>query len=181
MKICDGWCDQAKKVISPNFNKRPVNSKINLLVIHNISLPPNQFDNPYIELFFQNKLPHEDHPYFEHLKGVEVSSHFLIKRDGQLSQFVSCDERAWHAGESDFCGQQNCNDFSIGIELEGTDTTAYTNEQYKALDLLTAAVQTAYPNITKTRITGHEHIAPNRKTDPGKSFDWQRYLGKLSE
>tara|TARA_R110002072_G_scaffold172728_5_gene327073 strand:- start:17364 stop:17909 length:546 start_codon:yes stop_codon:yes gene_type:complete len=180
MKIYDGWCDQAKRVISPNFNKRPVNSSVNLLVIHNISLPPDQFDHPYIELFFQNQLPYEEHPYFECLKGVEVSSHFLIKRDGQIIQFVSCNDRAWHAGASSFCGEYNCNDFSIGIELEGADTIPYTDEQYQSLDVLTTGIQAAYPEITKDRITGHQHIAPSRKTDPGESFDWPRYLECLS-
>ena len=179
MQICEGWLDDAKKIISPNFNKRPVGSFVNLLVIHNISLPPEEFDTPYIELFFQNKLPYDDHSYFHHLKGVEVSSHFLIKRNGEIVQFVSCDERAWHAGESEFCGCRNCNDFSIGIELEGTDTIAYTSLQYESLVVLTACIQDAYPSITKDRITGHEHIAPDRKTDPGQSFDWQRYLDSL--
>lgn len=180
MQICDGWFDNAKKVISPNFNKRPVDSSVNLLVIHNISLPPEEFDTPYIELFFQNKLPYEEHSYFDHLKGVEVSSHFLIKRSGEVVQFVSCDDRAWHAGKSEFCGQHNCNDFSIGIELEGADTISYTSLQYDSLTMLTACIQDAYPNITRDRITGHEHIAPGRKTDPGECFDWQRYLDNLA-
>lgn len=179
MKIVDGWLNQAKKVPSPNFNSRPVNSCVNLLVIHNISLPPEEFDNPYIELFFQNKLPYAAHPYFDHLKGVEVSSHFLIKRNGQITQFVSCDDRAWHAGESNFCGEHNCNDFSIGIELEGSDTKPYCSEQYLSLKNLTHCIQETYPAILAERITGHQHIAPTRKTDPGESFDWQRYLGSL--
>jgi len=179
MKISDGWLDQAKIVPSPNFNIRPASTQVNLLVIHNISLPPEEFGGPYIELFFQNQLPHDAHPYFDHLKGVEVSSHFLIKRDGQITQFVSCDDRAWHAGESDFCGERNCNDFSIGIELEGTDTKAYTAEQYRILEVLTLAMREDYPAITKDRITGHHDIATGRKTDPGESFDWQRYLDKL--
>lgn len=179
MKIVDGWLDQANKIPSPNFNSRPVNSTVNLLVIHNISLPPEEFDNPYIELFFQNKLPYDAHPYFDHLKGVEVSSHFLIKRNGEITQFVSCDDRAWHAGESNFCGEHNCNDFSIGIELEGSDTKPYTSEQYHALQGLTQSIQKAYPAISAERITGHQHIAPTRKTDPGESFDWSRYLGNL--
>ncbi len=179
MKIVDGWLDRAKKVPSPNFNQRPANSRVDLLVIHNISLPPDQFDTPYIELFFQNKLPLNEHAYFEHLKNVEVSAHFLIKRDGQIIQFVSCDDRAWHAGESEFCGARNCNDFSIGIELEGTDTIPYTPEQYQALVEITNSIQLAYPDISKNRITGHQHIAPLRKTDPGESFDWDRYLESL--
>jgi AmpD protein len=181
MKIVDGWLDQAKKVPSPNFNQRPANAEINLLVIHNISLPPDQFDNPYIELFFQNKLPVNDHPYFESLAGVEVSAHFLIKRDGDIIQFVSCHDRAWHAGQSSFCGQHNCNDFSIGIELEGTDVRPYTQAQYKTLSQLTRALQSAYPGITQERITGHSDIAPDRKTDPGESFDWVWFRDSLRD
>ncbi len=180
MKMTDGWLTPAKKVPSPNFNIRPANSCVDLLVIHNISLPPEEFNTPYIELFFQNKLPYHVHPYFEQLKGVEVSAHFLIKRDGQITQFVSCNDRAWHAGESEFCGIGNCNDYSIGIELEGSDKTPYTSPQYKALAELTQCIQEAYPEITKDRITGHQDIAPERKTDPGESFDWSQYLSNLS-
>lgn len=175
MNIVDGWLAEAKKVPSPNFNQRPLNATVNLLVIHNISLPPEQFDNSYIEQFFQNQLPTGDHPYFETLIGVEVSSHFLIKRDGKLIQFVSCNDRAWHAGKSSFCGVENCNDFSIGIELEGTDTQAYTEAQYASLAELTQSIQVSYPEVTSDRIVGHCDIAPDRKTDPGESFDWQYY------
>ena len=179
MKITNGWLDQAKKVPSPNFNLRPASTTVNLLVIHNISLPPEEFGTPYIELFFRNILPHDAHPYFDHLKGVEVSSHFLIKRTGEIVQFVSCDDRAWHAGESEFCGEHNCNDFSIGIELEGTDTSPYTAQQYQTLGEITSTIQATYPAISKNRITGHQDISPSRKTDPGQSFDWQRYLDNL--
>lgn len=179
MKIIDGWLAEAKKVASPNFNERPAQQKINLLVIHNISLPPAEFGTPYIELFFLNKLPVDAHPYFEHLKGVQVSSHFLIKRDGEVVQFVSCEKRAWHAGESCFDQQADCNDFSLGIELEGTDDTAYTDAQYLSLHQLTDTLQKSYPEITRDRITGHEHISPERKTDPGKSFDWPRYYERI--
>jgi AmpD protein len=181
MNIVDGWLVQAKKVPSPNFNQRPANAEINLLVIHNISLPPDQFDNPYIELFFLNKLPVEDHPYFETLVGVEVSAHFLIKRDGEIIQFVSCNDRAWHAGQSSFCGQHNCNDFSIGIELEGTDVQPYTQAQYDAVSQLTRALQRTYPGISEDRIAGHCDIAPTRKTDPGESFDWACFRRLLSD
>lgn len=179
MKFLNGWLDTANKTPSPNYNSRPLCARVNLLVIHNISLPPNQFDTPYIELFFQNKLPIDAHPYFRQLEGVEVSSHFLIKRNGSVVQFVSCEDRAWHAGESDFCGESNCNDYSIGIELEGADDIPYTDEQYYALIELTNDITKAYPDITKERITGHQHIAPLRKTDPGESFDWDRYLAEL--
>lgn len=175
MKFESGWVQGAKIVPSPNFNKRPDTADINLLVIHNISLPPAQFDTPYIELFFQNRLPIKDHPYFEHLSGVEVSAHFLIKRNGEIVQFVSCEHRAWHAGQSNFCGKENCNDFSIGIELEGTDTIPYTHEQYLMLSELTKLIQSEYSAITAERITGHQNIAPQRKTDPGESFDWDFY------
>ena len=180
MNIVDGWLDQARKVPSPNFNQRPDHAAINLLVIHNISLPPDQFDNPYIELFFQNKLPFEAHDYFETLRGVEVSSHFLIKRDGEIIQFISCNDRAWHAGQSIFCGTENCNDFSIGIELEGTDIRPYTEIQYLELANLTRVIQQAYPEISAERIVGHSDIAPERKTDPGESFDWQHFFHTLS-
>lgn len=181
MKLSQGWLDVAKKTPSPNFNARPDKARVNLLVIHCISLPPDQFGTPFIELFFQNKLPANAHPYFEHLQGVEVSSHFLIKRTGDIVQFVSCDDRAWHAGQSAFCGEKNCNDFSIGIELEGTDTKSYTKDQYLQLTALTDVLQTHYPLITKERITGHEHIAPGRKTDPGPGFQWPRYLAALRD
>lgn len=179
MQVLNGWLDEAKKVPSPNFNERPANKPVNLIVIHNISLPPETFDTPYIELFFQNKLPCSAHPYFESLRGLEVSSHFLIKRQGEIVQFVSCNDRAWHAGQSTFCGEANCNDYSIGIELEGTDCLPYTEQQYKMLRELTQALLQAYPAISKERITGHQTIAPDRKTDPGESFDWQGYLASI--
>lgn len=180
MKITNGWLDTALHVKSPNFNERPVGAIVNLLVVHNISLPPAQFDNPYIELFFQNELPIDEHPYFATIAGMEVSSHFLIKRSGEIIQFVSCDQRAWHAGNSNFCGQDNCNDFSIGVELEGTDTLPYESVQYQRLAELTHALKAAYPAITWERTVGHCDIAPGRKTDPGESFDWDCYQQLLT-
>jgi len=180
MKVKNGWLISAKRVMSPNFTPRPENQSVSLLVIHNISLPPEQFGTPYIEQFFQNRLAYDDHPYFEHLQGVEVSAHFLIKRAGEIVQFVSCDDRAWHAGASEYCGVENCNDFSIGIELEGSDDIPYTQQQYVQLSTLTTAIQNAYPELTSDRITGHEHIAPGRKTDPGPSFNWDHYRNNLS-
>jgi AmpD protein len=180
MNIINGWLDAALKVPSPNYNERPNGGPVDLLVVHNISLPPNEFGTPYIELFFQNKLPTEAHPYFRQLEGVEVSAHFLVKRCGTIIQFVSCDHRAWHAGQSSFCEQENCNDFSIGIELEGSDAVPFEALQYKQLSRLTAAVQNQFPLITKCRITGHEDIAPGRKTDPGPFFDWQSYLASVN-
>ena len=175
-----GWLEGAKQVPSPNHNARPEAAAVNLLVIHNISLPPGQFGSPYIEQFFQNKLPWGDHPYFKTIEGLEVSAHFLIKQDGEVVQFVSCLDRAWHAGASSFCGEENCNDFSIGVELEGTDTTPYTDVQYASLVALTKQLQANYPDISVSRIKGHSDIAPGRKTDPGESFDWHRYLRELT-
>jgi AmpD protein len=180
MIIVDGWGDEVTQCVSPNFNTRPNDQNISLLVIHNISLPPKQFGNHYIEQFFQNCLPVNDHPYFKTIENLEVSSHFLIKRTGEIVQFVSCDDRAWHAGLSTFGGVENCNDYSIGIELEGADDIAYTNEQYEKLSILTKAIQVAYPKITGSRITGHEHISPGRKTDPGPRFDWVMYRKSLA-
>jgi len=179
MKLINGWLDEAKHVPSPNFNSRPDQPTVNLLVIHNISLPPSQFGGAYIEQFFQNCLSWDEHPYFKSIEGLEVSSHFLIKRDGELVQFVSCFDRAWHAGTSAFCGVDNCNDYSVGVELEGTDCEAYTSAQYSMLAGLTKSLQAEFPGITRERITGHSDISPGRKTDPGDSFDWGRYLSKL--
>ena len=176
----EGWLKGVKHVPSPNYNDRPDDSLVSLLVIHNISLPPGQFGSPYIEQFFQNKLSWNEHPYFKSIEGLEVSAHFLIKQDGELVQFVSCDDRAWHAGASSFCGEDNCNDYSIGIELEGTDMAAYTEAQYSGLIALTKQLQAKFPEISVARIKGHSDIAPGRKTDPGESFDWSRYLKALS-
>ncbi|MEQ3635716.1 1,6-anhydro-N-acetylmuramyl-L-alanine amidase AmpD [Alcanivorax sp.] len=172
--------DQAQWCPSPNFNDRPDPADISLLVIHNISLPPGQFGSGHIQALFQNCLDPAQHPYFETLHQLTVSSHFLIRRDGSLVQFVPCDKRAWHAGLSTFQGRENCNDFAIGIELEGTDTMPYETAQYVTLVALTGLLQHHYPAIVDTRITGHEHIAPGRKTDPGPAFDWQRYRQQLA-
>lgn len=179
MKICNGWLAGARKCPSPNYNERPQAAPINLLVVHNISLPPKSFGNNYIELFFQNCLPVGEHPYFETIRDLQVSSHFLVKRNGEIVQFVSCNDCAWHAGQSSFCGQENCNDFSIGVELEGADDIPYQAIQYSQLAALTNAIQESYPEITKERITGHEHIAPQRKTDPGPAFDWTLYRNSI--
>ncbi|MED5389210.1 MAG: 1,6-anhydro-N-acetylmuramyl-L-alanine amidase AmpD [Pseudomonadota bacterium] len=173
--------EQAQWCPSPNFNVRPDPDDISLLVIHNISLPPGQFGGGHIQALFQNCLNPHEHPYFRDIHQLTVSSHFLIRRDGSLLQFVSCDQRAWHAGVSSFQGRENCNDFSIGIELEGADTVPYDDAQYVALVELTALLQQHYPGITDARITGHENIAPGRKTDPGPAFDWQRYRQRLND
>ena len=180
MKLVNGWLDQAIRVPSPNFDRRPEDSTIDLLVIHNISLPPGQFGLPYIEQLFQNCLSGQDHPYFEAIHTLKVSAHFLIKRTGEIMQFVSCFDRAWHAGQSVFCGRENCNNFSLGIELEGDDVTPYENAQYLSLIRLTQVLQASFPLITADRIVGHSDIAPGRKTDPGASFDWAGYRAQLS-
>ncbi len=167
----DGWLKNANRVDSDNFNQRPTLKKDFLVVIHSISLPPGQFNNSFIEDFFQNKLNPTLHPYFETIKDLKVSAHFLIKRKGELIQFVSCHNRAWHAGESSWKGMSNCNDFSIGIELEGTEIQPYEEIQYKVLLNLLVQLKKEYNIID---IVGHSDIAPHRKTDPGPSFDWNK-------
>jgi N-acetyl-anhydromuramoyl-L-alanine amidase len=174
----DGWCGQARHIASPNCDVRPDGTEIDLLVIHNISLPPGQFGGERICELFTNRLDCDAHPYFDQLRTLRVSAHFLIRRDGVVVQFVSVHDRAWHAGVSSFGGRQRCNDFSIGIELEGTDFEPYTAAQYSALVGLTLALRTRYP---LTDVVGHEHIAAGRKTDPGPFFDWQYYHQALSE
>ena len=165
----DGFLSHVKQIESPNYDLRPPNQTISLIVIHCISLPPNKFDNPYIEDFFSNKLKINRHTYFKKIKDLKVSSHFLIKRKGELMQFVSCLNRAWHAGSSSWKNINNCNDFSIGIELEGTDIIKYEDIQYKVLIKLLKSLYIKYPIAD---IVGHSDISPGRKTDPGDSFDW---------
>ena len=167
--------EKVDRLPSPNFNARPDGVRPNMLVIHNISLPPKEYGGGYIERFFQNVLPIDAHPYFSEIADLQVSSHFLIRRDGSLVQFVSCADRAWHAGVSCFGSEENCNDFSIGVELEGCDDEAYEDAQYQSLAELSRELLMRYPDITKDRIVGHNDIAPGRKTDPGPAFDWQRY------
>jgi len=149
--------------------------------VHNISLPPGDFSGDSIEQFFCNQLDASAHPYFREIADLKVSSHLLIRRDGSTLQFVNLWDRAWHAGRSSFQGEDECNDFSIGIELEGTDDTPYTDEQYDCLTELTMRIMAAWPDITQERITGHSDIAPGRKTDPGPAFDWQRFRARLGE
>lgn len=170
-----GWYDEAIAKPSPHKNDRP-DGEVSLLVIHNISLPAGQFGTPYIDELFCGSLDCHAHDSFADLQGLEVSAHFLIRRSGELVQYVSCDDRAWHAGVSSFAGRSNCNDFAVGIEVEGTDSQAFTPEQYDKLIQLTQAIMRDYPLITAERITGHNDIAPGRKTDPGPCFDWDRYL-----
>lgn len=172
----EGWCLEANRLVSPNQNERPSGQEIDLLVIHNISLPPGHFGGYFIADLFLNRLDCDAHPFFDQLRSLKVSSHFFIRRDGSLFQFVSCDKRAWHAGVSSFADREGCNDFSIGIELEGTDFVSFEPAQYDTLASLTAALCRRYP---LKAITGHQHIAPARKTDPGPFFDWQRYKKML--
>lgn len=167
-----GWADMALRLPSPNFDQRAEGAAVGLLVVHNISLPPGEFGGPYIADLFLNRLDCDAHPYFDQLRDLRVSAHFLIRRDGQIVQFVSAFDRAWHAGASSFCGRERCNDFSIGIELEGTDCEPFEPPQYAALVALTIALQEVCP---LQDVAGHEHIAPGRKTDPGPFFDWHVY------
>ncbi len=165
----------ARQCPSPNFNQRPDGVTVDLLVIHNISLPPGDFGGGHIERFFQNLLDHEHHSFFQTIDDLRVSSHFLICREGSVTQFVDCNKRAWHAGQSVWQGRDNCNDYSIGVELEGTDSIPYTDQQYHTLVTLTRWLQKNYPAITRDRIVGHSDIAPGRKTDPGPAFDWKHF------
>lgn len=175
-----GWLQQARQVRSPNFGPRPPGCAPELLVIHNISLPPGCYGGQCIERLFTNCLDWEEHPFFDEIRGVEVSAHLLIERSGTLVQFVSLHDRAWHAGQSCFQGRDNCNDFSIGIELEGTDEDPYTDEQYETLVGVTRTLLACYPALGANPIVGHSDIAPGRKTDPGPAFDWHRYRSLLA-
>lgn len=178
LRIDSGWLSGVSHCPSPNYNARP-SSEVSLLVIHNISLPPDQYGGGYVHDFFQNTLDCSVHPYFETVKDLQVSAHCLIDRDGALTQFVSFDDRAWHAGVSSFLGRENCNDYAIGVELEGSDHVPYTNEQYATLVKLSQCLMREYPEITAERIVGHSDIAPERKSDPGAAFDWKAYLSML--
>ena len=167
-----GLLHGARFIASPNCDERPEGSTIELLVIHNISLPPGEFGGPGIVELFTNRLDPGAHPYYHEIAGRKVSAHFLIRRDGELIQFVPCGRRAWHAGESNWRGRSRCNDFSIGIELEGTDAVPFEKAQYERLAELARALARTYPGVASV---GHADIAPGRKTDPGPCFDWDRY------
>jgi len=167
----DGWIAAAEKIPSPNFDPRPTGEVVSLIVIHAISLPPGQFGGDGIAALFTNRLDPSQHPYYQAIAELKVSSHFLLRRDGGLMQFVSCDQRAWHAGVSSWKGRERCNDFSLGIELEGCDEVAFEDAQYRALNRLLGVLQAHFPI---TDIAGHSDIAPARKTDPGPCFDWDR-------
>ena len=168
-----GWCAGVRHCPSAHCNERP-QGEISLLVLHNISLPPGQFGTGKVQEFFTSGLNASEHAYFAGIVDMRVSAHFFIERDGQISQFVSCLQRAWHAGVSSFAGRENCNDFSLGIELEGTDDLPYSEAQYDALVPLVQQLLAAYPALSVERICGHCDIAPGRKTDPGPAFDWPR-------
>jgi len=159
---------------SPNCDRRPAGTAIDMIVIHGISLPPGHFGGPHIEALFCNRLDAAGHPYFADIAHLKVSAHLLVRRDGSVIQFVPFGMRAWHAGASVFCGRPRCNDFSIGIELEGSDHTAYDRRQYRALNPMLAELMGRWPTITPRRIVGHCHISPGRKTDPGPAFDWAK-------
>jgi AmpD protein len=178
---CSGLVDIARQILSPNCDERPDACQPELIVIHNISLPPGQFGGSEIDAFFTNTLDSADHPYFVEIAGMRVSAHVLVRRDGQIVQYVPLTKRAWHAGLSCYNGRQECNDFSIGIELEGTDEIPYTERQYQGLAELIAAMLNAYPSLSVDRIVGHCDIAPDRKTDPGASFNWERLRLALTE
>jgi AmpD protein len=171
----DGWADGLRRIHSPNCDARPAGTAADLLVLHNISLPPGRFGGGAIERLFCNERQPQPHPFLEMLGALRVSAHFLIERDGRTTQFVGCHQRAWHAGTSAFGGRGGCNDFSIGVELEGTDFLAFEAAQYAALAQLTRALRVALP-LRAAR--GHSHIAPGRKTDPGPLFDWDRFAGQ---
>lgn len=165
-----GWWQPATRCPSPNAGPRPAGVAIELVVLHSISLPPGEYGGDAIERLFTNRLDWDAHPYYQQIRGLQVSAHFLVRRDGQVLQFVSCDDRAWHAGVSHWRGRDNCNDWSIGIELEGLEGETFEPAQYAALATLLAAIAQAYP---VRDVAGHEHVAPQRKRDPGPGFDWQ--------
>ena len=173
----DGWIDDVACKKSPHYNSRP-NDSVKLLVVHGISLPRGEFGGEAVSQLFCGSLDCNSHSSFQSLKNLRVSAHFFIRRDGQLIQFVSCDKRAWHAGRSQWRGENDCNDFSIGVELEGADDIPYESKQYSALGELFAALEKHYPGM---KITGHQHISPGRKTDPGEAFDWQKLFDLIGE
>ena len=170
----------ARQIASPNFDARPFGVDAELIVVHGISLPPGEFGGPWIERLFTNTLPADMHPYFAEIGELRVSSHLLVARDGELTQFVKFTDRAWHAGQSNYNGRAACNDFSIGVELEGSDSLAYEAAQYQTLASVVAALCDAYPRLSPERLVGHSDISPGRKTDPGPAFDWQHARGCIS-
>lgn len=176
-----GLISPARQVPSPNCDERPEASDIALLVVHGISLPPDEYGGPWIDQLFTNQLDPDAHPYFREIHQLRVSSHLLIRRDGELVQYVPFHKRAWHAGVSSFEGREQCNDFSIGIELEGSDEVPYEAAQYDTLLAVTRVLLDTYPTISPTRIVGHSDIAPGRKTDPGPAFRWSHFIALLDK
>lgn len=174
-----GLIPSARQVPSPNCDDRPAGVDIDMVVVHGISLPPCQYGGPWLDALFTNRLKPEEHPYFAEIHQLRVSTHLLIRRDGELVQYVPLHRRAWHAGQSEFGGRKRCNDFAIGIELEGCDHRPYTDGQYEMLDRVLRSLMAAYPGISPERIAGHSDIAPGRKTDPGEHFDWTRMYAAL--
>lgn len=172
MHIDAGWLMEARRVPSPNYDDRPTSCPLDLIVIHSISLPPGEYGGNWIDELFNNTLDKNAHPYFAEIAGLRVSCHVLIRRDGELVQYVPFDKRAWHAGVSSFAGRDACNDFAIGIELEGSDEDVFETVQYQRLAGLIATLLATYPGLSLERITGHSDIAPGRKTDPGPHFSW---------
>jgi N-acetyl-anhydromuramoyl-L-alanine amidase len=177
--VATGLALGARQVLTDHFDERPVGLHPELIVIHNISLPPAQFGGPWIDRLFTGHLPRGAHPYFREIPAGRVSTHVLIRRDGEIVQYVPFANRAWHAGRSEYQGRVECNDFSIGIELEGTDDLPYEEAQYTQLTALVRALLAAYPSLSRDNIAGHNDIAPGRKTDPGPSFDWSRFRASL--
>jgi AmpD protein len=177
----EGLIEPARQCLSPNHDERPDNEEPGVLVVHGISLPPGEFGGPEVEQLFTNTLDWDAHPYFDEIRGLRVSAHLLIRRDGELIQFVPFTHRAWHAGESFFRGRRCCNDFSLGIELEGEDETPYTDEQYAVLIGVAKALFVAYPCLTARKIAAHSDISAGRKTDPGPAFDWLRLYDGVTE
>lgn len=180
MQIRDGMLQQVVQRASPHADARPDPNDISVLVVHGISLPAGQFGTPYIDQLFMGTIDCDADPSFAILRNLRVSAHAVIHRDGQCVQYVPFHRRAWHAGVSHYCGRKRCNDFAVGIELEGTDTTPYTKEQYQTLAEVAAALVRTYPALTPQRIVGHQHIAPVRKTDPGPAFDWDYFRQLLN-
>jgi N-acetyl-anhydromuramoyl-L-alanine amidase len=172
-----GWWSAARRFDSPNFGPRPEGGTVSLALIHSISLPPGEYGGDAIEQLFTNRLDWDAHPYYAQIRGITVSSHFLIRRAGLVQQFVSCEQRAWHAGVSVWQGRENCNDFSVGIELEGLEGRVFESAQYRALTQLLTALARRYPIDA---VAGHEHVAPGRKHDPGEGFDWRRVMAMLA-
>ena len=175
-----GLLEQARYIASPNHDERPSDCAPELIIVHGISLPPDEYGGPWIDRLFTNSLASDAHPYFATIAHLKVSSHVLVRRDGELVQYVPFHLRAWHAGASTYCGRERCNDFSVGIELEGSDEVPYEPIQYRQLTKIIVALLKAYPSLSPERIAGHSEVSPGRKTDPGEAFDWMRLRAMLS-